>query len=118
MVSAYLARRQLLALAPQVDANRNGSLAHQEVKQSVASKEAKKILAQATSNAANSKGGQSVSNVQRWIARQVDAFMAVDTDRSGKLSAEELAKAPQSVARSELKAVEKYIAAMPAKHYR
>src|SRR4051812_42134048 len=88
-------RLSLKSAVSRLDVNRSGSLATQEVSKSDLSAQEKKVLAQAISRAANSEGGQSVANVQKWVDRFVDDFQARDTDGNGALSEAEIAAAPK-----------------------
>lgn len=100
-------RQNLKTAVAALDRNGNGSLAHQEISQSALPKEIKKVLAQATSRAANSRDGQSVENVQRWVDRFVDEFAQFDADRSGTLSAEEISAAEPFRQQHQLRALQK-----------
>ena len=103
------AERRLRIFARRADANKNRLLATQEVRQSNLPKEAKKVLSQAISNAANSAGGQAVKNVQRWVHIHCDEFRAADTDHSGRLSNREISKAKGAYGlKSRLRALEKF----------
>lgn len=109
MGSVTQLRQQLHAAATAVDANGNGVLAHQEIAHSDLPKEARKVLAQATSRAANSEGGQRVDNVQRWVDTFVADFERFDADGSGALSPDELAKADPFRQRSQLRALQRLV---------
>jgi len=110
MASLPEVRSQLHSLATTLDRNQNGSLAHQEISQAEeVPSEAKKVLSQATSRAANSAGGQSVENVQRWVDTFVADFEQFDTDGSGRLSQEEVARADPFRQQGQLQAMQRLL---------